>query len=265
MSLQVRLSALITAIGADYKHLRDTATILWGLNSISNTEQPGFAVEWRDGGPGGSLLAKLVELNPIVNSVVVDRSELWLRTRSRAGGSAADRKFLDSDGVSDFIYLSYGTYAARPAATASSKGWAYYATDTTALYVNLTGAAWKQIAGPQEANTITTPSTGFANNYINYNNTFRYWKDPDGIVHCVGEFNDAGVPAAVRTANAIIWDGFPAGYRPAVRSYFSIETNVAGATNHILINTSGQIRVSDNYGTNPGAYSNLGHITFPTF
>lgn len=78
-------------------------TILDGNLGLSDTEEPDNAVEWRDGGTGGALLAKLVEINPIESLVVVDRSELWLRMKSRSGGATADRRLLDSDGKSDFM------------------------------------------------------------------------------------------------------------------------------------------------------------------
>lgn len=103
MSLQTRLAALITAIGADIKDIRATKTILDGLTSLSDTEQPNNAVEWRDGGSGEALLAKLVEINPIVASVIANRSEVWLRVKSRDGVSSQDRLLLDSDGRSGLV------------------------------------------------------------------------------------------------------------------------------------------------------------------
>jgi hypothetical protein len=264
-SLQSRLSSLITAIGTDIKALQArTPTILAaGLTSLSDTKQATSALEWRDT-TTDLLQGKFAAINPVVSQVIVDRTELWLRVKHRSGASSADRKILDSDAVSDFIYLSYGTYAARPAAAAANKGWAYYATDTTALYINLTGAAWKQIAGPQEANTIFTPSTGFGTHYVSYTAArgLSYWKDPDGYVHVVGEINDDGTGLASVAANALIWDGFPVGYRPIARLYLKVGGNPG--VQSLLINTSGQIRVDDN-SANTTRYMNFGHLTFPTF
>lgn len=105
MSLQIRISSLITAVGADIKELKARKpTILEGVNAVSNTQEPGNAVEWQSLGPGGALLAKLVGINPIVASVVVNRSELWARARSRDGTLTADRLILDSDGKS-FLFV----------------------------------------------------------------------------------------------------------------------------------------------------------------
>lgn len=113
------------------------------------------------------------------------------------------------------------------------------------------------------APTITTPSSGFGTHYVNYNTTFRYWKDVMGYVHIVGEINDDGTGLAALTANTLLWSALPSGYRPTVRTYFTAESS--GATlNRILINTVGEIRISDNT-ANASRYMNLGHITFPTF
>lgn len=175
---------------------------------------------------------------------------------------------LDDKGYSDWVRVLVGTYAARPTASGSNENQFYWTTDKSQLFFNPNGATWVLLYGPMEASAITTPSTGFGTHYLNYTSSFRYWKDSFGIVHVVGEINDDGTGlASVSSASggAIIWDGFPSGYRPIGRSYFPLETNVAGAMNHILINTSGQIRVSDNFGNNPGRYMNFGHLTFPTF
>lgn len=103
MSLQTRLAALITAVGADIKEVKArTPTILSGVTSVSETQQPDKAVEWRIGGAGGALLAKILAINPIVSSVVVNRSELRVRVKSRDGAQVQERLLLDSDGLSDF-------------------------------------------------------------------------------------------------------------------------------------------------------------------
>lgn len=266
-SLQSRLSSLITAIGADIKALQArTPTVLTGasVNSPPTNEatDPTRTVEWWTS--GGLLLAKIQSIVPVVSSTILDKGEMWVRVKSRTGGVTALRLLLDSDGKSDFIYFSFGTYAARPAASPSNQGWAYYATDTTALYINLTGGGWKQIAGPQEANTIFTPTTGFGTHYVSYTAArgLSYWKDADGYVHVVGEINDDGTGLASMAANALIWDGFPVGYRPIARLYLKVGGNPG--VQSLLINASGQIRVDDN-SANTTRYMNLGHLTFPTF
>lgn len=100
MSLQSRLSALITAVGADIKELKArTPTILSaGQNSLSDTEQPTYAIEWRDDSDD-SLQAKLAAVNPIESSVIVDRTDLRIRVKSRTGGASVDRLILDSNGL----------------------------------------------------------------------------------------------------------------------------------------------------------------------
>lgn len=75
--------------------------ILSRVTSFSEAEQPANAVEWRIGGSGGALLAKVVAINPIENSVIANRSEVRLRVKSRDGLSSQERLLLDSDGKSD--------------------------------------------------------------------------------------------------------------------------------------------------------------------
>jgi hypothetical protein len=203
----------------------------------------------------------------VANYMRNDFSSIWVEVKKESGSADPTLSpiLLRDDGYSDWYRAVNGLYSTRPAAGVGNKNQFYWASDTGQLFFNPTGSAWLLIYGPMEASAITTPSSGFGTHYVNYTSSFRYWKDPMGYVHAVGEINDDGTALAATAANSIIWDGFPAGYRPIGRSYFELETNVAGATNHILINTSGQIRVSDNYGANPGRYMNFGHITFPTF
>jgi hypothetical protein len=184
----------------------------------------------------------------------------WIEANTKVGPTNLNKI---EQALADSTRLFSGLYSAIPAASASYLNKFYYATDKLALFGCFDGATWTQLTGIPV--TITTPATGFGTHYVNYNSSFRYWKDPDGYVHCMGEINDDGTALAAVAANSIIWDGFPAGFRPPMRMYFEVETNVSGQTNHLLFNTSGQIRVSDNYGANPGRYMNLGHITFPTF
>lgn len=104
MSLQSRLATLITAIGTDVKELKARKpTILDHRTAISDLEESDSAVEWRNLTSTSALLAKLVTLNPIESLIMVDRSELWARVKSRTGGAVADRLILDSDGKSDFM------------------------------------------------------------------------------------------------------------------------------------------------------------------
>lgn len=65
--------------------------------------QSGSAVEWIDQSGTGGVVGKLVTGSPVVGGTIVDRSELWGKAASRTGGASAARKFLDSDGRSDFI------------------------------------------------------------------------------------------------------------------------------------------------------------------
>jgi hypothetical protein len=169
---------------------------------------------------------------------------------------------LRDDGYSDWYRAQNGLYSTRPAAGVGNKNQFYWASDTGQLFFNPTGSAWLLIYGPMEPSAITTPTTGFGTHYVNYLNSFRYWKDPLGYVHATGEINDDGTALASMAANTIIWDGFPAGYRPIDRKYLKVAGNPG--VQSILINTSGQIRVDDN-GANTTRYMNLGHITFPTF
>jgi hypothetical protein len=137
-SLQSRLSSLITAIGTDIKALQArTPTILANGNgsSLSDTKEPTIAVEWRDSSDD-SLTAKLVQINPIVSAVIVDRSELWARVKSRTGGASADRLILDSDGKT---FLDPPMVTALP--TTGPSGGAlmdgqecYYLADTAGTY-----------------------------------------------------------------------------------------------------------------------------------
>jgi hypothetical protein len=191
-------------------------------------------------------------------------ASVWVEVKKESG--AADPTLspmvLDETGYSDWVRVTRLVYASRPAASTANQNQFFFATDTKALYYNDDGTRWIQLAGPQEASTITTPSTGFGTHYVNYNTSFRYWKDALGYVHVTGEINDDGTGLASLSANAVVWDGFPAGYRPTSRLY--VRANGNPATNRFLINTSGQIRVDDN-GANSTRYSNFGHFTFPTF
>lgn len=159
MSLQTRLSALITAIGVDIKELKARKpTVLSEVNAITDSTEPGSAIEWRNGGVGGGLLAKIVGMNPIPPGppVVSNRTELWVRTKSRDGLLSAERKLLDTDGKSDLLlnnasvlaaYLNSWTTATRPV---------HYWTDgaTVRLSGNVSGAA-------ATASTLMTLPAGF--------------------------------------------------------------------------------------------------------
>lgn len=103
MSLQTRLSALITAIGADVKALQArTPTILGEVSSLSNTSQPTKAVEWWNTGDG-TLIAKLAALTKVENATILNRTELWARVRSRTNDVTVDRMILDSNGLSMLV------------------------------------------------------------------------------------------------------------------------------------------------------------------
>jgi hypothetical protein len=152
-SLQGRLSSLITAIGADIKALKSVVIFTNG-NTVDDTEQPTRAVEWRQNGTGGALLAKITEINPIENSVVVDRSELWLRLKSRSGGTSVTRKLLDSDGNSEFILANGAILMQATRTTAMNVGTASAAivfnsvdVDSKSWYDNTTGRYTPQRAG----------------------------------------------------------------------------------------------------------------------
>lgn len=105
MSLQTRLSALITAIGADVKALQArTPTLLTPASSVADTLETDKAVEWRIGGSGtGQLIAKLVGKAPFESLVFLDRQELWLRVHNRAGTLTQDRMILDSNGFTNLV------------------------------------------------------------------------------------------------------------------------------------------------------------------
>lgn len=103
MSLQTRLSALITAIGTDIKALQArTPTILGEVSSLSNTSQPTKAVEWWNTGDG-TLIAKLAALTKVENAVILNRTELWARLRSRTNDVTIDKMILDSNGLSMLV------------------------------------------------------------------------------------------------------------------------------------------------------------------
>lgn len=132
MSQQTRLASLISAIGADVKALSTTLKILTGATSLSDTEQPLSAVEWRyGGGSGQNLTGKLTTISPIVSAVVVNRSELWGRVKSRDGTSFADRMFFDSDGKSDFMPTVVSALPSTP-----------YDGQEIFYLVNATGTVW---------------------------------------------------------------------------------------------------------------------------
>lgn len=118
-SLQTRLGALITAIGADIKLLQKQ-TILTALNAISDTEQADNAVEWRHSSTA-NLLAKLVAINPIESAVIVNRSELWARVKTRDGTLSADRLILDSDGNSGLAPVTGSVAKATDSTTISTE------------------------------------------------------------------------------------------------------------------------------------------------
>lgn len=112
MSLQTRISSLITAVGTDIKELKArTPTVLSQKTSVSDTSQPDGAVEWWTSIP--SLVGKLVTINPIIAAVVQNRSELWVRVKSRDGTLSKDRLILDSDGSSNFLQAPSFSQPAR--------------------------------------------------------------------------------------------------------------------------------------------------------
>lgn len=103
MSLQTRLQALTTAIALDIKAIKNTTTVLKGKTSFVETEQPDAAIAWHVNGSGGALLAKLATINQIVSAVIQNKSELWLRVKSRDNVQMANRLVLDSDGNSGYL------------------------------------------------------------------------------------------------------------------------------------------------------------------
>jgi hypothetical protein len=200
----------------------------------------------------------------VANYMRNDFATIWVEVKKESASADPTLSpiLIRDDGYSDWVRATNGLYSTRPAAAVGNKNSFFYASDTGQLFHNTTGSAWTLISGPPEASAITTPTTGFGTHYVNYLNSFRYWKDPLGYVHATGEINDDGTGLASMAANTIIWDGFPAGYRPIDRKYLKVAGNPG--VQSILINTSGQIRVDDN-GANTTRYMNLGHITFPTF
>lgn len=98
-SLQSRLSSLITAIGADIKALQAlTPTKLTAPSSLSDSSEPTKTVAWYY--LGTTLIGKLAIFNPTISAAIRDRTELWVRLKSRTGGVTLDRVLLDSDGMS---------------------------------------------------------------------------------------------------------------------------------------------------------------------
>jgi hypothetical protein len=229
------------------------------MDSMANSDQVRAVLQAY--GTGGAFPGRAAV---IANYMKNGRSSVWVEVKSEA--SSADPTLsptiLNELGYSDWARVTRLAYASRPAASTSNQNQFFFATDTKALYYNDDGTRWIQLAGPQEASTITTPSTGFGTHYVNYLSSFRYWKDALGYVHATGEFNDDGTGLASMAANALIWDGFPAGYRPIDRKYVKVAGNPG--VQSLLINASGQIRVDDN-AANTTRYMNIGHITFPTF
>lgn len=179
MSLQARLATLITAIGTDVKALKTTLKILDGITSLSDTEQPLNALEWRyGGGSGQSLTGKLSTISPVVASVIVNRSELWARVKSRDGTSSADRLILDSDGKS-FLFVPIVTAlpTTGPSGGALMDGQeCHFLADATngvvwyLKYKTSTGK-WHYVGGPPLFAEVTNQdSTGSTGAYVGITN-----------------------------------------------------------------------------------------------
>lgn len=232
-----------------------------GTNTLSNFATLQHIIEAYSSG-GNPIITQAARL--VMETIRAGRASVRAEIKAQGAGSdpSMSATILDDLGYSDFTRVTRGTYSTRPTAGTTNQGQFFFATDTKALYYNDDGARWIQLAGPQEASSITTPLTGFGTHYVNYLSSFRYWKDALGYVHATGEINDDGTGLASIAANAVIWDGFPAGYRPVDRKYLKVGGNPG--VQSILINTSGQIRVDDN-AANTTRYMNIGHITFPTF
>lgn len=226
MSLQTRLSALITAIGTDIKALQArTPTILNQVTSVSDASQPSNAVEWWTSIP--SLAGKLVTINPIIASVVQNRSELWLRVKSRDGTSAQSLKLLDSDGVSEFQKV------------------AQMAPIRLSTPTNLYSNSYRDYNGGADAT---------------WDNPY-YWKDTSGVVRLRGLVDRTGLNfAAAQTMFTL-----PAGYRPFKREMFSVVANAVDWV-RIDIQTNGVVSL-ESWGsrmTNPISFIPLSGIAFRT-
>jgi hypothetical protein len=207
MSLQTRLSALITAVGADVKALQArTPTILRRVTAISDISEPANAVEWwTTSAP--SLVAKLIAMNPIESSVIVDRTELWARVKSRSGGSAANRLILDSDGKSDFFP---SVVTALPGTPYDGQEIFYLVSATNGIVWHLKYRAasasaykWEYVGGQELRDFLANSESLGASNFNAYSNLATV--GPQVTVPLAGEylqtmelemFNDGGVSSS---------------------------------------------------------------------
>lgn len=157
--------------------------------------------------------------------------------------------FLDE--MDDVGMVFYGTFAARPAATASNghgagnPGSLYYATDTNQLFVSAAGT-WRQLpisglaqilTGDIADNAVTTAKIG-ANQVtaakIEAQQAWQnitpsgagvtwstidtqYYKDSLGLVHMRGRATASGFPT---TSSTILT--FPVGFRPTVGNHLPL-------------------------------------------
>lgn len=233
MSLQTRLSALITAVGTDIKELKArTPTILrgsgGGFGVFLETEEPTYAVEWRISGSGGALLAKLIALNP-GTSVIGNETELWAKVKSRNGVNTRQRLIVDTLGNSD---LAPNIVTSLP--TTDSAGAALYDGQECYLLADATNGVvwhlkyktsttkWHYVGGPpifQEVATAEGPSVagGFAN------------------LATVGP--SITVPAAGDYDLEIGFSGYAAGAGNALRMSYAIGATLASTNDQALFET----------------------------
>jgi hypothetical protein len=207
LAAQTRLSALITAVGADVKALQArTPTILRRVTAISDISEPANAVEWwTTSAP--SLVAKLIAMNPIESSVIVDRTELWARVKSRSGGSAANRLILDSDGKSDFFP---SVVTALPGTPYDGQEIFYLVSATNGIVWHLKYRAasasaykWEYVGGQELRDFLANSESLGASNFNAYSNLATV--GPQVTVPLAGEylqtmelemFNDGGVSSS---------------------------------------------------------------------
>lgn len=89
--------------------------------------------------------------------------------------------------------------------------------------------------------------------------SLRFIKDKEGFVHLRGETRNVTIAAAAGTTIFTL----PAGCRPAVRIYWPVSDSFNATLRHMMIDTSGNVKVSDSHGAWPNpAYVNVGGISF---
>jgi hypothetical protein len=215
------------------------------------------ATSWNAAGASKTDIARI-----IMEAIAGNGGSVRVETKGESGSDPSfSLKLLGDDGSSDWVRIVQGTYAARPAAITAYKNQFYYATDTKALYLCIDGASWTQISGPQEASSITTiaDTTALSNGWSIYNH-FRYWVDPLGYAHIIGELN-----CGTKTAGTAIWT-LPTAMRPLWRSYFwgTMGGSGAAGAGGVMVSTTA-LQVSDEGAMVGGTVIHLPHMVWPTF